>query len=109
MGWALSPTKPETLERYVIRDVIWCGPCERPMEPVLVSGGRRHYGCPKRTCARLVPAEETEQRVWSRFVQLNELLAHGVRRDQRYALLRQVLARVIVGETATDLMYEWRD
>jgi hypothetical protein len=110
MTWALAPAEPETLDRYFLRELIWCGPCDMPMAPVLASSGMRYYGCPNERCARiLVPAEVAEQQAWSRFVFLNEVLAHGVRRDRRHAALNQILRRLTVGSTTTDLGYEWRD
>lgn len=98
------------LRRYLLRDLLRCGPCDLPFIAILVPPGARYYGCTSRQCPRrLLPADVTEQRVWSRFVAINETLSDGVPRDQRHELLRQLLKRVVVGRTFADLSLEWRE
>jgi hypothetical protein len=96
--------------RYLLRKVLWCGLCDLPLVPVLGLPSVRYHACQNKRCPRpLALAEVMEQRVWSRFVLLNEVFAHGVPRDRRQAVLREVLKRVVVGETTVDLCFEWRD
>lgn len=98
------------LRRYLVRDLLRCGPCDRPLIAILVPPGARYYGCDDKQCPRrLLPADVMEQRVWSRFVAFNQTLADGVPRDQRHELLRQLLKHVVVGRTFADLVLEWRE
>jgi len=76
------------LRRYLLRSLLWCGACDLPLIAVLVPPGARYYGCTTSGCAhRLVPANVLEQRVWSRFVAISQVLAEGVPRDRRHDVL----------------------
>src|SRR6266568_7995792 len=67
MTWAMSPPS-EVDDRYLLRDLAWCGPCGLSLEPALLSPDRRFYGCRNIHCPRpLVPAELLEALVWQAF------------------------------------------
>ena len=69
------------LRRYQLRDLAWCGICDLPLIAILVPPGARYYGCVNKHCARrLLAADVTEQRVWCRFVAINQTLADGIPR-----------------------------
>jgi hypothetical protein len=107
---ALAQPPSGVLDRYLLRDLMWCALCDRPLVAVLGPADTRHYGCLNERCPRpLLDAEVVEQQVWTRFVRLNDALAHGVRRDARHSMLRQLLKQVTVGDTTVDLAFEWRD
>lgn len=98
------------VDRYFLRDLIWCGGCDRSLVPLLGARQPRYYGCANWECSQgPVPADGVEQRVWQRFAGLNEAAARGVRGEHRRAALRQVLRRVVVGAGHDDLRFEWRD
>ncbi|MEO3746111.1 zinc ribbon domain-containing protein [Plantactinospora sp. B5E13] len=95
--------------RYLLRDLLCCGPCDGLLIPSFSSSGRRYYGCPKRRCPRpWIPAEQTEQLVWAHVTQRYGEAARDVPHDQRPAILAAVLARVSVGLGVADLEYHWR-
>ena len=94
---------------YLLRDLAWCGPCTRPLVAALLSPGRRYYGCPFRQCCRpLVPAGPIEHETWQRFAAWYGVVAEGIPSDRRQAVLRQVLAFVVVGADASELAFAWR-
>jgi hypothetical protein len=66
------------VDRYFLRDILWCEACDLPLRPALVNGRLRYYTCGNVGCRRpALPAETMEQQVWRRFVLLNELFATG--------------------------------
>src|SRR5437773_6478034 len=57
MTWAMSPA-PEVDDRYLLRNLAWCGLCALSLEPAWISPGKRFYGCRNIHCPRpLVPAD----------------------------------------------------
>ena len=97
------------LRRYQLIDLAWCGICDLPLIAILVPPGARYYGCVNKHCVRrLLPAEVTEQRVWCRFVAINQTLADGIPRARRHDVLRELLKRVVIGRASTDLTFDWR-
>jgi hypothetical protein len=97
------------LEPFLLRGLIWCELCAGQMLPVLLSGGR-FYGCPYRECPRrLIEAEVVEHAVWRQYALLYEGTDIAVPTAVRWKSLRQRLARVRVGEDATELWHEWTD
>ncbi len=42
MVWAMSP-EPDVDDRYLLRDLVWCGLCAVPMKAALLSTSRRFY------------------------------------------------------------------
>ena len=100
----------ECTDQYLLRNLVWCGLCGAPMVACLMSTGIRYYGCTSTACPRpLVPADEAEQQVWGRFVDLNEAVADILPPDRRRQSLRLVLRRVVVGATGAELRLHWRD
>jgi hypothetical protein len=51
MTWAVSPV-PDVDDRYLLRDLVWCGQCDVPMKPALLSTTERFYGCTDPECPR---------------------------------------------------------
>jgi hypothetical protein len=95
-------------DHYFLRGLLHCRPCGELMIPTCTSTGGRYYGCPHRHCPRvLVPAEETEDRVWDEFVRGNAPASGGVPSGERHQLLVAALARVTVGRAIDDLAYDW--
>src|SRR5439155_26795277 len=65
-------------DAYLLRGLLWCDLCGKPMQPVLLMDIRQ-YACPAAGCPRpMVPAEPVETLVWNHFALLNEALAGGV-------------------------------
>jgi len=97
-----------TPDLYILRGLLYCG--TDSLSPAYSANGSRFYACPSLTCQRLlIRAEEVEQLVWRRFVQLNPGAADIVSRDHRRAALFQVLLQVTIGNSLNDLDYAWRD
>src|SRR5437762_6115454 len=104
MVWAMSPA-PDVDDRYLLRDLVWCGLCDVPMKAALLSTSRRFYGCTCLDCPRsLLPADLLEVLVWQAFLYLfaeptTELTS---------AKQRQALERATVGVDLGDVRYCWR-
>jgi hypothetical protein len=99
-----------TVAGYTLRDLIWCGLCDVPMKPALLSTGRRFYGCIRVGCPRPVAsADLLETLVWQafryRFAEPGGSLS-AVARDKALA---HALERTTVGVDLGDLRYQWRD
>ncbi|WP_139307168.1 zinc ribbon domain-containing protein [Micromonospora pattaloongensis] len=93
---------------YFLRGLLYCG--ERRLVPVYSARSARYYACPNLRCRRLlVLAEEIEQLVWGRYVQLNADAADTVSRDRRRDALLTVLQGVRIGASLNDLDFSWRD
>jgi hypothetical protein len=109
MVWATSPS-PKVGDRYVLRDLIWCGLCDVAMRPALLSTSRRFYGCTSLACPRsLIPADLLETLVWQAFLySFADPAAELTAAEQRHALAH-ALARVAVGVDLGDVRYFWRD
>lgn len=110
MGIMVNPARRDMTgsDLYILRGLLWCG--DRLLIPASTDDGTRHYACPDTECDRsLINAEEIEQQVWQRYVQLNADAADVVSRDQRRSALVGVLARVTVGTSLVRLDYGWRD
>lgn len=109
MTWAMSPS-PEVDDRYLLRDLLWCGLCGLSMEPAVLSPDRRFYGCRSIHCPRpLVSAELLEALVWQAFLYLfADPTAELTTEEQRQAL-EHSLERVTVGADLGEVCYQWRD
>jgi hypothetical protein len=108
-GASRTKDGPVTIDRYLLRGLLWCGLCDEPFTACLTSTGLRYYGCTSDRCSRpLVPAEEAEQVVWRGFVLRYEAVAGGLRRDQRQAALYEAVERVTVHSGASELDLAWR-
>jgi hypothetical protein len=109
MTWAMSPT-PDVDDRYLLRDLVWCGLCGLRLEAALLSPDRRFYGCRNIHCPRpLVPAEMLETMVWQAFLYLfAQVDAELSDEGQRWAL-EHALERVTVGADFGEVRYHWRD
>jgi hypothetical protein len=109
MTWAMSPT-PEVEDRYLLRDLAWCGLCRLGLEPALLSPDRRFYGCRNIHCPRpLVPADLLETLAWQAFLYLFvEPSADATGAEQRQAL-EHALERVTVGADLGEVRYQWGD
>ncbi|MFY1632694.1 zinc ribbon domain-containing protein [Solwaraspora sp. WMMB335] len=110
MGIMVNPARcdPTGTDLYILRGVLRCG--TSTLIPASSGTGTRFYACPDPDCTRgPINAEEIEQQVWQRYVQLNAEAADIVSRDQRRSALVAVLVWVTVGTSLVDLDYEWRD
>lgn len=98
-------------QRYLLRGLLWCGRCEKPWVPILLPPMARYYVCSNRECPHpAMPAKLMEQRVWSRFLGLQEgALPRQVPRERRHELLRTELTRVVVGWWIGEVRLEWRE
>jgi hypothetical protein len=100
---------PANADPFVLRGLLWCGPCDELFVPGFVSTGGRGYCCPSTDCPRaLVEARQVESAVWLRFAALNEPAAEKVHTYLWHHALIQVIKRVTVGRTADDLKFDWR-
>jgi len=108
MVWAMSPS-PEVDDRYCLRELVWCGLCDRAMKPALLSTRIRFYGCTNPSCPRpLVEADLVEVLTWQAFLCLfAEPTAEISAQEQRQALA-QTLDRVTVGANLGEMRYGWR-
>ena len=109
MTWAISPT-PDVDDRYLLRDLVWCGPGGLSLEPAWLSPGRRFYGCRNVHCPRpLIPADLLEALVRQAFLYLfADPTAELTTAEQRQAL-EHALERVTVGTDLGEVRYQWRD
>jgi hypothetical protein len=109
MVWATSPS-PKVDDRYVLRDLIWCGLCDVDMRPALLSTSRRFYGCTSLACPRsLVPADLLEILVWQAFLYLFADPRAESALDEQHQALNHALERVTVGVDLGDVRYCWRE
>jgi hypothetical protein len=108
-GNGLQALSDILLRRYLLRDLLWCQPCDRPKVPVLLGRLSRYYACADKRCPHpALPARITEHRVWCRFARLHGALPPGLPRERQHDVLRQALDRVVVCAELTDLRLEWR-
>ncbi len=109
MTWAMSPPS-EVDDRYLLRDLAWCGPCGLSLEPALLSPDRRFYGCRNIHCPRpLVPAELLEALVWQAFWYLFAEPGSELTAEEQRQALAHALEQVTVGVDLGDVRYQWRD
>jgi hypothetical protein len=97
-------------ERFLVRDLVWCGPCGLGMSALVMSPGRRFYGCRSIHCRRPVsPAEMLETLVWQAFLYLFAEHDPEISAEDQRAVLVHGLERVTVGVDLGELRYQWRD
>jgi hypothetical protein len=111
MSWAESSPLGRA-DPYILRGLVWCGLCVRPMVAPLVVATEdegRSYGC-GRGCSRpLVPADALEALVWRSCAERFDLLSEAVAAQEQTALLLKVLERVIVGADLATVRCQWWD
>jgi len=112
-SWSELLTRQQTMtndhpvDRYLLRGLVYCGPCGKPRVPAL-DDGRRVYRCADAGCRTpLVSAEETEQAVWAKVAELNREAVKGITRHGRRDLLVAVLRSVTT--TYGGLVFQWHD
>src|SRR5436305_14353228 len=107
---ATTSPVPEVDDRYLLRELAWCGLCDVPLKPARLSTSQRFYGCTSPACPRsLFSAALLDVVVWQAFLYL--FADHTIalpRMEQRQAL-EIALERVTVGRDLGDLRYKWRD
>ncbi len=109
MVWAMSP-EPDVDDRYLLRDLVWCGLCAVPMKAALLSTSRRFYGCTCLDCPRsLLPAGLLEALVWQAFLYLFADTSAELTTDEQRQALAHALERVTVGVDLGEVRYQWRD
>ncbi len=109
MVWAMSPSS-EVDDRYVLRELVWCGLCGLRLEPALLSPDRRFYGCRNVHCPRpLLPAGLLEALVWQAFLYLFADSSPELTSEEQRQALAHALERVTVGVDLGDVRYQWRD
>jgi hypothetical protein len=100
----------ELNDRYLLRELVWCGPCDVPMKPATHSTNRRCYGCTNPTCPRpLFSAALLDVVAWQAFLYLFADPTIQLTRPEQRQALEIVLERVTVGRDLGDLRYQWRD
>lgn len=98
------------LRRYLLRGLMWCQRCDEPWVPILLPPMARYYACSNKECPHpAMAAKLMEQRVWSRFVAINQLLAEGGPWERRHDVLHELLKRVVVGWWIGEVRLEWRE
>ena len=103
----ILPAGPD--DPFLLRGLVWCELCQRPMEPATALGSR-YYACQNPECPTvMVPAEGLEQLVWRQYVLLYEKTDNIAPTAMRWTALRRRLKRVRVGEDLFELWHEWRD
>jgi hypothetical protein len=109
MPWAMA-VGADVDERFLVRDLVWCGPCETEMVALVMSPGRRFYGCRNLRCARpVLPAEMLEALVWQAFLYLFADPDPEISVEEQRAALVHSLEQVTVGVDLGSLRYAWRD
>jgi hypothetical protein len=109
MVWAMSPS-PETDDRYLLRELVWCGLCDVGMKPAFLSTRTRFYGCTNPACPRpLIEADLAETLARQAFLYLFAEPVIESTTHERRPVLEHVLERVIVGADLGELRYQWRD
>jgi hypothetical protein len=109
MVWAMAASA-EAQERYLVRDLVWCGLCEVELGPALLATRIRFYGCRNPGCPRpLVEADVLETLVWQAFEYLFLEPTAEVTLEEQRAMLEHILERVTVGADLGQLRYVWRD
>jgi hypothetical protein len=109
MVWAMSAS-PEAQERYLVRDLVWCGLCEVVLKPALLTTRIRFYGCLNPRCPRpLIEADLLETLVWQALEYLFLEPTAEVTVDEQRTMLEHTLERVTVGVDLGQLHYVWRD
>ena len=110
--WAMSPVSEGDV-RYLLRDLIWCGLCDRHMAPVSIADSEweRYYVCADEPCPRLpLAAEPVEDLVWFEYAQLYSLaVPWSIFRPERGPRLAEALDRVTLGLELFERTYRWRD
>jgi hypothetical protein len=98
---------------YSLRDMLWCGLCDRQMVPVWIADSEweRYYICSNATCLRLpVAAEVVENLVWFEYAQLYLLPnTWDIPRLERGPRLAEALELVTLGLESFERTYRWRD
>jgi recombinase-like zinc beta ribbon protein len=109
MPWAMA-VGVDVDERFLVRDLVRCGPCGLGMSALVMSPGRRFYGCRNIHCPRpVISAEMLETLVWQAFLYLfADTDVELSSMDQRAAFVHS-LQRVTVGVDLGDVRYQWRD
>ena len=109
MVWAMSAS-PEAEERYLVRDLVWCGLCEVALKPALLVTRIRFYGCTNPACPRpLIEADLAEPLVRQAFEYLFLEPTIEMTAEDQQAMLAHALERVTVGADLGQLRYGWRD
>src|SRR5947209_262587 len=97
MVWALSP-EPDVDDRYLLRELVWCGLCGVPMKAALWSTSRRFYGCTFLDCPRrLIPADLAETLSWQAILYLFADTSAELTASEQREVLVPALERVTVG------------
>jgi hypothetical protein len=101
-----AKARPEPMvastDPYLLRTLLWCGPCDLPMHPH-PGGGQRTYKCGQVA----LPAEAVEAVTWTA-AERRATLA-GIATPFRKSVLEQLLVKVVVRANAPeDLRYIWR-
>jgi hypothetical protein len=109
MPWAIA-VGADVDERFLVRDLVWCGRCGRGMPALVMSPGRRFYGCRNIHCLRpVIAAEMLEALAWQAFLYLFAESEPELSPAERRAALIQSLERLTVGVDLGDVRYFWRD
>ncbi len=109
MPWAMA-VGADVDDRFVVRDLVWCRPCGLGMTALVMSPGRRFYGCRNIHCPRpVIPAELLETLVWQAFLYLFAEADPEISTEDQRAALAHSLQRVTVGVDLGEVRYQWRD
>jgi hypothetical protein len=104
-----APDNSRDDDPFLLRNLVWCELCKRPMEPS-ITVSNRSYVCESEACPTvMVPAGGLEDAVWQQYVLLYEAIEQVIPTAMRWATLRQRLARLWVGEDVWEVWGEWRE
>ncbi|MBM0228059.1 zinc ribbon domain-containing protein [Micromonospora sp. ATA51] len=103
---ARPPRMAASTDPYLLRTLLWCGPCDVPMHPH-PGRGQRTYKCGQ-GCRRIeLPAEAIESVTWTAAERRAHLAA--IRAPFRASVLEQLLVKVVVvADAPDDLSFIWR-
>lgn len=102
------PVMAASTDPYLLRNLVWCGPCDIPMAPAHEPRGdkRRAYKCPLGCRTAVVLAEPVESMTW--LAAERHATVAAIASIYRQSVLEMLLVKVIVGATADDVSFVWR-
>ncbi|MFE9690886.1 zinc ribbon domain-containing protein [Micromonospora sp. NPDC005806] len=105
-AWPRRAQMTGTADPYLLRTLLWCGPCDVPMHPH-PGRGQRTYKCPLGCRKVELPAEAIERVTWTAAERRATL--SGIAPPFRQSVLEQLLVKVVVrADAPSDLHFTWR-
>ncbi|WDZ84001.1 hypothetical protein [Micromonospora cathayae] len=103
-----------TNDPYLLRRLLWCGPCEvhfvcinkaefDPQKQAHVP--KRHYKCPLGCRRELLSAEAIESQAWTEAERRATI--SDIQPPCRQSVLEMLLVKVVIGRTFADVEFTW--